>query len=286
MDKKIGIILEGGAMRSIYTAGIMDFFLDKGIDIPNVIAISAGAYAGMNYVSGQKGRILDSVIKPMETNKILGLGVFIKTGDFFNMELLFEKIPKGECPFDFEAFKNSGKKFITSTINCETGEPVYYDDFKDLDEFLHICRVANSLPLLAKVGCIDGVPMLDGGMADAIPLDKAEEEKWEKLIVVVTREASYRKSPKGDIYNSNVVKRIYRKYKGLLAAIDKRPTKYNENLDRLSEMEKEGKAFVFRPEGITLTNSESDPEILRSYYRVGYEDAKKRYEELQKFLQN
>lgn len=284
MQGKVGVILEGGAMRSIFTAGVMDYLLERDLNIPNVIAISAGAYAGMNYVSGQKGRILDAVVKPMETHKILGLGVFLKTGDFFNMDLLFNKIPKGECPFDFEAFKNSGKKFITSTINCETGEPTYFDEFKDIDEFLHICRVANSLPLLAKMGNINGIPMMDGGMADAIPLDKALEEGWDKIIVVFTREASYRKSPKGDIYNSNGVKRIYRKYKGLLSAIDKRPKKYNDTIERLNEMEKEGKAFVFRPEGIVLTNNESNPKVLRNYYKVGYEYAAKRYDELMEFL--
>ena len=285
MGKKVGIILEGGAMRSIFTAGVMDFFLEKNIDIKNIIAISAGAYAGMNYVSGQKGRVLDSVVKPVGNNKILGLPVFLKTGEFFNMELLFDRIPKVDSPFDFEAFKNSGKRFITSTIDCNTGVPKYFDEFKDLDEFLHVIRVANSLPLLAKVGYIDGVPMMDGGMYDAIPLAKAKEEGWDKIIVVFTREKTYRKGPKGDIYNSNMVKFLYRKYKGLLKAIDGRPKRYNDSIEELEQLEKEGKAFVFRPEGVTLTNNESDPDKLTEFYNVGYESAKARYEELIRFIE-
>lgn len=284
MAKKTGIILEGGAMRSIFTAGIMDFFLEKNIDIPNVLAVSAGAYAGMNYVSGQKGRILDSVVKPMETEKLLGPGVFMKTGEFFNMELLFNKIPKFVCPFDFEAFKRSGKRFITSAIDCITGNAVYYEDFDNVDDFLNICRVANSLPLLAKVGEIDGKPMMDGGMCDAIPLSKALEEGWEKIVVVFTREASYRKSPKGDIYNSKLVKWIYRKYPGLLKAIDERPKKYNNSIEELLKLESEGKAFVFRPEDIILSNNESNPDVLREYYAAGYNQADKRFNDFVDFM--
>ncbi len=286
MGKKVGIILEGGAMRSIFTAGVMDFFLDKNIDIKNIIAISAGAYAGMNYVSGQRGRVLESVVKPMEHNRILGLPVFLKTGEFFNMDLLFDKIPKGDCPFDFESFKKSDKRFITSTIDCNAGVPKYFDTFNNFDEFLHIIRVANSLPLLSKVGYIDGVPMMDGGMYDAIPLEKAKEEKWDKIIVVFTREKTYRKGPNGDIYNSKWVKVLYHKYKGLLKAIDERPHRYNSSIEELEALEKEGKAFVLRPEGVKLTNNESDPKKLTEYYNVGYESAKSRYEELIEFLKD
>lgn len=284
MSQKVGIILEGGAMRGIFTAGVMDLLLDKGVDIPNVLAISAGAYAGMNYISGQRGRILDSVVRPLEKEKICGPDIFFKTGDYFNMELLFDRIPRKDSPFDFEAFKASNKRFITSTINCNTGEPVYHEEFKDLDEFLHVTRVANSLPLLAKMGYIDGVPMMDGGMYDAIPISKALEEKWDKIIVVFTREASYRKSAKGDIYNSRMVKLIYHKYKGLLKSIEGRPERYNQSIELLNKMEAEGKAFVFRPEGIILSNNESDPKVLEQYYNVGYKCAEARYEELLKFL--
>ena len=286
MSKKIGIILEGGAMRSVFTAGIMDFFMEKGIDIPNVIAVSAGAYAGMNYVSNQPGRINDSIIKPLETGKLLGVKTFFKTGNFFNMDELFDNIPKNECPFDFEAFISSGKRFITSTIGCRTGEPRYFDKFDNIDEFLQVLRVANSLPLLAKVGEIDGEPMMDGGMADAIPIDKAIEEGWDKIIVVFTRDASYRKSAKGDIYNSKLVKLLYRKYKGLLKAIDARPKKYNDSIELLNKLESEGKAFIYRPSGIKLSNNESNADKLREYYKAGYDHAVERFEDLKKFLED
>ena len=126
--------------------------------------------------------------------------------------------------------------------------------------------------------------MLDGGMADAIPIDKALEEKWDKTIVIFTRERDYRKSPKGDIYNSGLVRFLYRKYKGLLRVIDGRPAKYNESIELINRLEDEGKIFVYRPEGIILQNNEHDADVLREYHRKGYEIAERRFEELQKFL--
>lgn len=284
MNGEVGIILEGGAMRGIFTAGIMDYFLDNNIEIKNILAVSAGAYSGMNYVSGQYRRILDSVIEPMRKEKMLGVSLLFKNGEFFNMEALFNRIPRYDSPFDFESFKNSGKRFITSACDCISGEPVYFDKFDDFDEFLHIIRVANSLPLLSKVGKINGRPMMDGGMADAIPVAKAIEEGWNKIIAVVTRDADYRKSSKGDIYNSKLVKFFYHKHKGLLKAIDTRPKRYNDSIEMLNKLEKEGKAFVYRPIGIKLSNNEHNPDVLTKYYQVGYDLAASRHKELIDFL--
>ena len=205
-----GIILEGGAMRSMFSAGVLDFLLDRGIDIPNVLAVSAGAYAGMNYVSGQKGRVLDAVIKPLEKEKCLGFGTFLKKGTFFDMDLFFDTIPKQLVPFDFGAFSQSAKRFITSTVNCLTGEAVYFEEFGDEDIFLKICKAANSLPFIARVTEIGGLPMLDGGMADAIPLGKALEEGWKKIVVVATRNADYRKKQR--YFYLAMLKLVYHKY--------------------------------------------------------------------------
>ncbi len=280
----IGVLLEGGAMRNVFTAGIMDFFLEKEIDIQNVLAVSGGAFVGMNYVSGQHGRIMDAVVKPMATERITSAFNLLTGGEFFNMDLLFDEIPKHRAPFDYDAFAKSGKRFITSVIDCNTGEAVYKDSFKDMDDFLHVLRVANSLPLLAKMGHIDGVPMMDGGMADAIPVDFAMNDGWDKVIVILTREREYRKSPKGDIYNSRWVKVLYHKYKGLIKAIDARPGKYNSRLDQIEELEREGKLFVYRPEGIELKNHEDDAEELHRYYDAGHKLAEDRYEELKAWL--
>lgn len=283
--ENVGIILEGGAMRSMFSAGVLDFFLDNDIEIPNVMAVSAGAYAGMNYVSGQRGRVLDAVIKPLETEKYLGFRTFLKKGTFFDMDLMFDEIPKRRVPFDFQAFSQSAKRFIVSTVNCLTGEAVYYDKFEDEDIFLKICRAANSLPFIAKITEIDGMPMLDGGMADAIPIGKALEEGWKKIVVVVTRDVKYRKKQRH--FYIAMIKLLYHKYPKFIRMVMERAQIYNHSLEVLQDLEKEGRAFILRPaEHMDLTNNEADAGRLREYYKHGYEVAEERHDELKEFLLN
>lgn len=280
--RKTGIILEGGAMRSMFSAGILDFFLDKGIEIPNILAVSAGAYAGMNYVSGQRGRVIDAVIKPLEEKKYLGVGTFLKKGTFFDMDYLFDEVPKNRCPFDFESFVNSSKRFITSTINCLTGETCFHERFENLDDFMQVCRAANSMPLLTRVANLHGIPMLDGGMGDAIPLKKALEEGWEKVIVVLTRDRNYRKKRR-HLY-LKVIHTIYHKYPNFVKLVEERSERYNACLDQLDELEKAGRVFTFRPSTITVRNNEADVDTLMRYYQHGYDAAKEKYDALQEFL--
>lgn len=283
MIEDSGIILEGGAMRSVFSAGILDFFLEKGIEFPNVLAVSAGAYAGMNYVSGQKGRSIETNIHSLREEKYLGLRTFLRTGTFFDMDLLFDRMPNELVPFDFESFFASAKRFIMNTINCETGEAVYYDKYRDREEFLKVCRASNSLPLIAKVVDVDGSPMLDGGMADAIPINRALEEGWKKIVVVLTRDASYRKTT-SSLY-LRWIRVIYRKYPNFLKAVRTRSARYNESLDQVARLEKEGRAFVYRPMGIKLKNHEAHEEKLMQYYTHGYEAARTSLPELTRFLE-
>lgn len=283
MSNSVGIILEGGAMRSMFSAGILDFLSDEGIEIPNILAVSAGAYVGMNYVSGQRGRVVDAIIKPLEEEKYLGVGTFFRKGTFFDMDFLFEEVQKRRFPFDFEAFTNSTKRFITTTINCLTGETCYFEKFEDMDDFIQLLRAANSMPLIAKVSHYKGIPMLDGGMGDAIPLNKALEEGWDKIIVVLTRDTSYRKKRR-HLY-LKIINAVYHKYPNFVKLVEERSERYNACLDQLLKLEKEGKAFIYRPSKITVSNSESDVETLMQYYQHGYDDAKEREEELRKFLE-
>lgn len=282
MSKKVGIILEGGAMRSIYSAGIMDYYLDQEIEIPNVLAVSAGAYVGMNYVSGQRGRVIDALIKPLEEEKYLGVGTFFRKGTFFDMDFLFEEVQKKRYPFDYDAFIKSSTRFVTTTINCLTGNTCYFEKFDDLDDFMQVLRAANSMPLLAKVADYKGTPMLDGGMGDAIPLNKALGEGWDKIIVVLTRNTSYRKKKRR--FYLKVINAVYHKYPNFVKLVEERSERYNACLDRLIQLEKEGRVFIYRPSIITVSNSESDAETLMKYYEHGYADAKERDEELRNFL--
>lgn len=284
MDNRVGIILEGGAMRSVFSAGVLDFLMEKELHIPNVLAVSAGAYAGMNYASGQKGRCLKSVVEPLGDYRYMGLGTFLRKGTFFDMDYLFDKVPKEKAPFDFETFKNFKGRFITSTVNCSTGETMYHEAFQDAAEFFTIFKAANSLPLIAKISHIQGKPMLDGGMADAIPITKALEEGWQKIIVVFTRDASYRKKEKSDLYMA-ATNLVYRKYPKFLEVIKKRAKRYNDAIDTVAKLEKEGRAFVLRPSKLTVGNNEANVDKLKAYYQHGYETMQARYEELLNFLE-
>ena len=277
-----GILLEGGAMRSIFSAGILDFFLEHEIQIPNVLAVSAGAYAGMNYVSNQKGRVVETNIRYMKKEKYVGLSTFFRTGSLFDMDLLFDRMPNQLFPFDFKSFFSSGKRFMTSTVNCNTGEAVYYDSFRDDEHLLKVCRAANSLPLISKIVDIDGAPMMDGGMSDAIPIQRVLEEGWKKIIVIFTRDASYRKKP-GSPY-IGLIKRVYRKYPAFLKTVEERWIKYNDAIETVLRLEQEGKAFVFRPADMSIPNDESSEKKLLAYYRYGYDEAGTKYKQLLDFL--
>ena len=280
--KQIGIMIEGGAMRSVFAAGVLDFFLEKEIEIPNVLAVSAGAYAGMNYVSGQKGRAVEAVIKPLEKEKFMGPATFFKKGTFFDMDFLFDVVPKNLVPFDFATFTKSAKRFIINTTNCLTGECVYHENFESEDEFWNICRVANSLPFISKTGKIGGVPMLDGGMAEALPISKVIEEGWEKVVVILSRKEDYRKKYRH--FYMMMIRLLYRKYPRFVRTVAARADKYNESLEEIGRLQKEGRALVLRPSKLSVKNSESDVDILMDYYRHGYEEEQGREEEIFNFL--
>lgn len=280
--KRTGIMIEGGAMRSVFAAGVLDFFMEKGIEIPNVLAVSAGAYAGMNYVSGQKGRAVDAVIKPLEKEKYMGFKTFLKKGTFFDMDFLFDVVPKKLSPFDFESFKNSAKRLVVNTTNCLTGESEYFEKFDTEEQFWKICRAANSLPFISKVSCINNIPMLDGGLADALPLDRMEEEGWEKALVILTRKEDYRKKYRH--FYMFFLHLIYHKYPKLIKTVAGRAAKYNACLEQIQQMEADGKALVFRPSRMSVGNNESHVDVLMDYYRHGYEEAMGREAEIFSFL--
>ncbi len=283
MKETTGILLEGGALRSVFTAGVLDYFMDENFYVPNVVALSASAYAGMNYVAKQRGRTAQVNIESLRTEKYLGLKTLLKTGELFDMELLFDRYPNGDYPFDYDTFMHSDQRFIMSTVNCNTGLPIYYDHFEDGKRLMQIARASNSLPFLSRVVDVDGVPMLDGGMYDAIPINKTLDEGIEKIIVVLTRLENYRKVPR-HIYML-FLRMIYRRFPQFVKMVADRPGRYNEALDVIQQLEREGRAFVIRPQVKPVRNNETNPDKLMAFYRHGYECAQKCFADLQKFLE-
>ena len=283
MEKNTGLVLEGGAMRSIFTAGVLDALMEEKMQFPNVYAVSAGAFAGMHYISNQYGICRKAMIDSLYEYQYLGPKVFFKKGTFFDMDYLFDVILPEVSKFDFDAFKKYPGRFITSTVDCNTGEIHYFSEFESMERLSSVMKAANSMPIIARITEIDGMPMLDGGMRDAIPIMKALEDGMEKIVAVLTRDPSYRKSEKKAL-DQRITEVLYRKYPKFLEMLQTRWKRYNDSLEVIENMEKEGKAFVFRTYDKNFKNGESDPDRLNEYYRYGLEEARSRMGELKKFL--
>lgn len=276
------LILEGGGMRGVYSAGVLDLLLDKDININYCIGVSAGACNCVSYISKQKKRNYKVNINYINDKRYLSFSNLIKTGSAFGMDMLFNIIPNELEPFDHEAFINSGTKFLVGSTNCDTGLPEFYN-IKDFNvDGYEALKASISLPLVAKVIEYDNKRLMDGGIAAPIPIQKAIEDGIEKHVVILTQHKGYRKS-KSKIMP--IIKRKYKNHKGLIAAMENRYKNYNDTLDLLDKLEKEGKCFIIRPsKPLEVSRFERDKNKLEDIYNRGYEDAKSLSEDLIKFL--
>jgi predicted patatin/cPLA2 family phospholipase len=282
MDKT-GLILEGGGTRGVFSAGVLDYFLEKNVKIPYVIGVSAGACNGVNYVSQQIGRTKECMIDYLRDGSYSGLKYLIKKHSLFDMDLLFDVFPNSEVPFDYETFFASDQTCILTTTNCLNGEPVYIQEKKSKKRLMEACRASSSLPLVSPMVMIDGVPMMDGGMGDSIPIKKALKDGCNKVVVILTRNKGYIKkiTPK----TNRVSRIVYKEYPYLVRSIVKRPEKYNRTIEYIEKLEAAGKIFVIRPEVPVVKQAESNPDILLSFYNHGYEMGKKIYPKLMEYLE-
>ncbi len=282
--KKIGIVLEGGGMRGIYTAGVLDFFINKNIYFPYVIGVSAGACHALNYIAGQKGRDKDIALKFLGDRRYLSFRNLIKTGDIFGFDFIFGELSQKLLPFDYEAFENSNQELAVGVTNCITGKCEYFYKSKtSTDEILRAVRASSSLPFLSKEVIINDKAYMDGGISSSIPLKKAIDDGYEYNIVVLTRNKGYRKKP------SKLTRRLsklkYKNFKGLSKAIGERYKKYNSELEFVENMEKEGKVFVIRPQKhINVSRVEKDKNKIFELYKQGYIETAKIYKDLKKWI--
>lgn len=263
-NKKVALVLEGGGLRGVYTTGILDGFLDRGIEFPYVIGVSAGACQGLSYLSKQRGRSFQVIEDYIHDHRYLSLRNYLFHGGIFGMDFMFDEIPNKLIPFDFETFHNTSTEFVVAATDCITGKPTYFSS-KQGDDMLMVCRASSSLPLLAKTVFINDVPYFDGGVADAIPVKKAVDDGYEKIVVVLTRNNGYRK--KASKKTAYIMKKAYKKYPNLVETYKNRWMNYNRDLDYLEQLEKEGKAFIIRPkEPIAVSRTEKDLTKLKALY--------------------
>lgn len=277
-----GLVLEGGGMRGLYTAGILDFFMEKGIWFDDAYGVSAGACNLCSYMSNQRGRAYRVNIDYLNDKNYCSFSSLIKTGDLFNVDMCYNKIPNELDPFDYDAFlKCPGKGHVVIT-DIVTGKPRYVR-LKDLRKDLVAVQASASLPLVSRAVKIGGREYLDGGMADSIPIRKSIHDGHEKNVVILTRPYGYRKKPSSSI---ELIKMMYRKYPGLVHDMKYRHVRYNRALDYVEELEREGKVFVFRPEPlIKIDRIEKDPNKLKVLYLQGYHDASINYKLMKDFLE-
>ena len=281
MKKKIGLVLEGGAMRGLYTSGVIDTFLDEKIHFDEIIGVSAGALFGVNYVSKQKGRTLRYNKKYIKNRNYMGLWSLITTGSIVNKDFAYNKIPNELDPFDEKTFQKSKTKFYATITNIETGQPEYIhitNTEKQMDAF----RASGSMPFVSEIVEYEGNKYLDGALGDSIPVLKAKEMGFDKIVVVLTQPENYRKKKNP----SWIAKLYYRKYPELIKVINNRYQKYNETLDIIKKMEKNKEIFVIRPsEKLNIKRIEKNVSKMDAVYDIGLKDAKKNLKKLKKYLE-
>ncbi len=264
---KIGLVLEGGAMRGVFSAGVTDVFLEKGFSPDVVIGISAGACLACSFLAKQQGRGFAVMTDYLENKEYCSVSGLLRTGDLFGPDFLYHKIPEELYPIDNQTFMQGNTEFYAGVTNCSSGEAEFFQ-IKDMIRDVEYIHASSSLPLLANMVEIQGQNYMDGGVSDAIPVLQAQKLGCDKIIVVLTRERNFRKSSEKFLPLARVK---YKKFPGLVAALEGRHIMYNNTLNLIAEWESEGNIFVIAPpKPLGIRRAEKDLTVLKR----GYEDGR------------
>ena len=279
---KTGLILEGGAMRGIFSAGVMDVMMENGIRFDGIIGVSAGAAFGVNYKSGQIGRAIRYNAKYCHDKRYCGIGPLLKTGNLFNTDFCYGEVPLKLDIFDFDAFEKDPTPFYITCTDVESGKPVYHEYTGRNDHGFDWIRASASLPLVSQIVEIDGTKLLDGGISDSIPVAYFESIGYSKNVVILTQPQNYRKEKNRML---PLIRMKYRKYPNLIKALENRHLMYNAELDLIAKQEKRGELFVIRPDSpLPVKRAEKDPAKLKACYEIGRQTAEKELARLIAFM--
>ena len=277
---KTGLVLEGGGTRGIYTAGILDVFLEHDIHFDGVIGVSAGAIHGCSFVSGQKGRSIRYYKKYSKDPRFMSIRSWLKTGDFIGADFCYHELPEKLDIYDNDAFLASNTKFYATCTNLETGKAEHHE-FTDMFEQIDYLRASASLPYFSRIVEIDGKKYLDGGCADSVPIEAFQKMGYEKNVIILTRPAGYQKKPEHPALSSI----FYSKYPKFIQTLNQRYLNYNETMEKINQMEKAGTVLVIRPEEtLNIGRLENNPEKTQEIYDIGYQDGLKMIEKVKAFL--
>ena len=270
MASRTGLVLEGGGVRGIYTAGVLDVFMEEGLTFDGVIGVSAGAIHACSYLSGQKGRSIRYYRKYVSDPRFMSLRSWLKTGDVVGADFCYHELPDKLDVYDHEGFLRNPTPYWVVCTDVETGKAEYVrlTDMRGQIEYL---RASASLPYFSRVVEMDGRKFLDGGCADSIPVEAFRRMGYGRNVVVLTRDASYRKKPE----MTALARLVYRKYPAFVRSLERRHEMYNEQLAQIGQMEAEGSIFVIRPaKPLEIGRLESDPEKVQRVYEQGCADAR------------
>ncbi len=280
---KKGLILEGGAMRGMFTAGVIDVLMENGIIFDGAIGVSAGAAFGVNYKTKQIGRVIRYNTQFCKDKRYCSVRSLLKTGDLYNADFAYGEVPLKYDPFDFDTYNSDPMEFYVVCTDIEKGEPVYhrYDGWDD--HGFDWIKASASMPLVSRTVDIDGKKLLDGGISDSIPIKYFENIGYDRNIVVLTQPRDYVKS-KNKILP--LIKMKYRKYPKMAELMADRHNAYNNTISYITEREEKGELFVIRPdEALPVGRVEKDPEKLRAVYQIGRDVAEKQLDDVKRFLQ-
>jgi predicted patatin/cPLA2 family phospholipase len=268
--KNVALVLEGGSLRSLYTSGVLDVFMENNIEFPCVIGVSAGAMNAGNYIAKHIGRSAKINLMHSNDSNYFGLKQLLFKGSVFNFDYLFNTV-RDFYPYDETAINNPNQRFLIGATNCDTGAPVYFERY-DYKSMTHALQASASIPLLCKTVSIDDMNCVDGGVADPIPVKKAFDEGYEKVVLVLTRDLEFRMNAHSKS-TKFLCKRKYKKYPRLIESLESRPQRYNDLLDEIKKLEDENKIFVIRPcKEIAIRKIEKDVRALLDLYFRGRED--------------
>lgn len=277
---KIGLVLEGGAMRGMYTSGVLDVFMENNIEVDGIVAVSAGVLFGVNFLSKQKGRALRYNKKYIKDKRYMGMHSFITTGNIINKEFAFYEVPYKLDVFDQKTYGESKTDFYATITNVETGKPEYVK-LENVFEQMELLRATSAMPFVSKIVELNGKKYLDGGISDSIPIDKCKELGYDKIIVVLTRPVEYRKEKS----NETMAKMKYRRYPHLVECINNRYKNYNDTVEKIIDLENKKEIFVIRPSRkVDIKRIEKDENKLQEMYDLGVEDCKNKLSKLEKYL--
>lgn len=280
--QNIGLVLEGGGLRGVYTSGVLNYFMKKDLYFPYVIGVSMGACNAVNYLAKQPERNKTVNIDYVKDPRYLSMRRWLLNGELFGMKFIFDTIPNSLNLFDYDTFYNNKAEFIIPVTDCISGETIYFSKNELGNRFMDILQASSSLPLISKPVVFNEKILMDGGISDSVPIKKSIIDGNIKNVLILTQPKEYRKKPEPMM---NFVKFKYKNYNGLITALSKRHTTYNETMDYIEELNNQGKIFIIRPQKkLQAGRVERNKHKLYGIYDQGYSDAKDNFSSLIHFL--